>query len=424
MLNQAQHARLIVAIYVLFLSVVSYGRGENRQFIARLPKGITLELVAIRPFGAGNPHRTSDQSGTWWKPDGTITTSRPDDRCDCSSWGDEYLFIVKVEGVSDWTCKAIGPYDSDLTVDFVRDIGANYIGQDLQRFTLRLRDRPSTKINIGLAVGEWQVLEYWPAPRGGTPYDFFFTCTEDVIMRCPEQKGKHVVAEVTQKITDRATRLVIFDINGNSHVSDGDPGGRRGDHVRYIHRIRNLNITTIDHLEFQYRPYDYWISYDQVSLRPGEHTDVVTDVSKPGSLLMGQVIPGWNGINIGFSEKDFKDRAVLLFFFDINQRPSRRLVKELLNHKQAFEKFDIKPIGIQAEYGATRQLNSWIGENDIPFPIGSIKQNLEIVKWTWGVEALPWLILADKQHKVIREGFTIDELEDTISNVQISASNQ
>jgi hypothetical protein len=56
-------------------------------------------------------------------------------------------------------------------------------------------------------------------------------------------------------------------------------------------------------------------------------------------------------------------------------------------------------------------LNEWAKENNISFPIGMIHANEEQTRNNWGVQSLPWLILTDKQHIVIAEGFSISELE-------------
>ena len=38
----------------------------------------------------------------------------------------------------------------------------------------------------------------------------------------------------------------------------------------------------------------------------------------------------------------------------------------------------------------------------------------EQTRFNWGVKSLPWLILADRNHQVIAEGFGLNELEDRL----------
>ena len=46
-----------------------------------------------------------------------------------------------------------------------------------------------------------------------------------------------------------------------------------------------------------------------------------------------------------------------------------------------------------------------------------IKDNDEKTRHSWGVEALPWLILTDKKHIVQVEGFSTTELDAKIQNI-------
>ncbi|MHC4489383.1 MAG: hypothetical protein ACYS9C_12915 [Planctomycetota bacterium] len=41
---------------------------------------------------------------------------------------------------------------------------------------------------------------------------------------------------------------------------------------------------------------------------------------------------------------------------------------------------------------------------------------MEKTRFTWGIQALPWLILTDKQHVVTAEGFTLTELNEKLSS--------
>ena len=43
---------------------------------------------------------------------------------------------------------------------------------------------------------------------------------------------------------------------------------------------------------------------------------------------------------------------------------------------------------------------------------------IDKTRFTWGVKALPWLILTDKQHTVRAEGFNINELDDKITTLR------
>jgi hypothetical protein len=40
------------------------------------------------------------------------------------------------------------------------------------------------------------------------------------------------------------------------------------------------------------------------------------------------------------------------------------------------------------------------------------------VRYQWSVKALPWLILTDKNHAVIAEGFGVDELNRKVKEME------
>ena len=74
-------------------------------------------------------------------------------------------------------------------------------------------------------------------------------------------------------------------------------------------------------------------------------------------------------------------------------------VEVILVHASAIEK----------EY-----LDNWLKENNISFTFGISKENQEQTKFDWGINALPWLLLTDKDHIVTDEGFSISEIGEKI----------
>ena len=327
--------------------------------------------------------------------------------------------MITIEGKDDCICKAVGPWDSDLTVQPTRerDKGQGFVDKNLRRFTLRFGDQKSADIRLGLATSDWRVVERWQLSERSTPYNHFFVSSEQVIMRCPEQKGTDIISEVTQTITDQATRLVVFDREGNQYESYGDEGGKSGSLVRYIHYFRNLSKDAIDHIEFQAKPYEYWITFRNVSLQMGQKTQVEVDIKKPGSLLVGEAIPDLDGIKIDLPAEQTKDNMILLCFFDMNQRPSRNCVKELTRRARELEQEGVVVVAVQTSKIDQERLDEWTKENGVPFSVGMIRRNAEITRFAWGVRSLPWLILTDNEQTVRAEGFSLAEMDDKIKEI-------
>jgi hypothetical protein len=418
---EAKEMKRFIGVLICFLGVSSYGATEERKekFAATLPDGLTVELVGLRSYSVQDPQRRRDRSGPWWMPDGIQLTTSPDERFDCCSWSDSYLFVITIEGKADCTYKAVGPWDNDLTVQPARDTdkGKEFASKDLRRFTLRCGDRKSTDIQLGVANGDWQILEHWKLSETSTPYDHFFVSSEQVIMRCPEQNGADVIAEVTQTITDRATRLVVFDRQSNQYASYGDEGGNSSGLVRYIHRFRNLDINSIEHIEFQTRPYDYWITFSNVSLRPGDRTQVRVEIKRPGYLLVGEVIPKFDGIRTGFPAEELKNKVLLVCFFDMNQRPSRSCITELAKQASQLREKAVTVVAVQATRMDQNTLNEWVKKNSVPFAVGMVEGDSEKTRFAWGVRSLPWLILTDTRHVVVAEGFVLSELNEKLIKI-------
>ena len=49
--------------------------------------------------------------------------------------------------------------------------------------------------------------------------------------------------------------------------------------------------------------------------------------------------------------------------------------------------------------------------------VGRVTEKSEKSKWALAVPALPWLILTDADHRVIAEGFALDELDAEIKKL-------
>ncbi len=126
--------------------------------------------------------------------------------------------------------------------------------------------------------------------------------------------------------------------------------------------------------------------------------------------LIGQSLPDMTNIGIGISSQEVNDKMILFCFFDIEQRPSRNCILELSKNAKGLKSQEIQIIAIQSSKIEQVKLDEWLKENKISFPVGIIKENEEQTRFNWGVKALPWLILTDKEHVITVEGFSIDEI--------------
>jgi hypothetical protein len=119
-------------------------------------------------------------------------------------------------------------------------------------------------------------------------------------------------------------------------------------------------------------------------------------------------------INIEFDIAHAKDKSILICFFDMNQRPSRNCLIELAKRVGELNEKDIVIVAVHTSKVDETKLNEWVKSHTFSFPVGTVKGNEKKFLFDWGIQSLPWLILTDKQHTIVAEGFGIDELDDKI----------
>jgi len=128
--------------------------------------------------------------------------------------------------------------------------------------------------------------------------------------------------------------------------------------------------------------------------------------------LMGKSLPELNDIDLDIDFDRAEDRMLLVCFFDINQRPSRNTLLQLAKETEELKQKNIVVLAVQASKVGDSIINELKKNNNIQFPVGMIKGDEEKTRFNWGVKSLPWLILTDKKHVVIAEGFSVNELDE------------
>ncbi|MHC4206804.1 MAG: redoxin domain-containing protein [Planctomycetota bacterium] len=130
--------------------------------------------------------------------------------------------------------------------------------------------------------------------------------------------------------------------------------------------------------------------------------------------LIGKPLPESKNLGINLSLSNANDKAMLICFFDMNQRPSRNCLRLLSERAQELKAKNIIVVAVQSSENEDDTLNKWIKNQSISFPVGMIQVDEEEIRFTWGVKSLPWLILTDKQHIVRAEGFALAELDEKL----------
>ena len=190
---------------------------------------------------------------------------------------------------------------------------------------------------------------------------------------------------IRNTVTDKSGKFILkrvckgpFRIQAGMGNSQIEPGFLKGDEI-------DENVKVILGQDLTYRPYQNLIN------KP------MPDIS-----------------DFGMKQEDMKGKILLVCFFDLEQRPSRNCITQLNKKAKELESKDIEIIAVQASKIEQTKLDEWIKENNIELPVRMIKANEEQTRLDWGVKALPWLILTNKELMVTDEGFSISEIEEKI----------
>jgi protocatechuate 3,4-dioxygenase beta subunit len=162
----------------------------------------------------------------------------------------------------------------------------------------------------------------------------------------------------------------------------------------------------------------------QAAVEAGDTNIVMTLSSQPGifpqtprrTSLKGSPLPDLTSVNLaGDAAPD--GQPVLLCLFAAGERPSRHVVHQLEEQAAALRQKNISLLGVQAAVTPDDVFNEWKNGSPVSFPIGRVTEKSDKTKWASTVPALPWLILADADHRVVAEGFLLDELDAQIKKM-------
>lgn len=132
--------------------------------------------------------------------------------------------------------------------------------------------------------------------------------------------------------------------------------------------------------------------------------------------LKGKPLPDLAPFGVTIADAP-KGRPILVLLMDVEQRPSRRALKLAADQAALLRAKGVTAVVIQAGAITEEAFSEWKGETDLAFPIGRMKEASPKTRAAWGASALPWLILTDKDHLVVAEGFAPEELEAKLKTI-------
>jgi beta-lactamase regulating signal transducer with metallopeptidase domain len=127
--------------------------------------------------------------------------------------------------------------------------------------------------------------------------------------------------------------------------------------------------------------------------------------------LLGKPLPGLQAIRMEGDPVDATGRMLMICLFDVQQRPSRNIALQIAKQADSLKPKGVMVMAIQAAKMNEADLKAWVKESQVPFPVGMIQGDEQEARAAWGVQALPWLILTDRDHIVRAEGFGLSDLQ-------------
>jgi len=138
-----------------------------------------------------------------------------------------------------------------------------------------------------------------------------------------------------------------------------------------------------------------------------------------GILPVIKTLPKFDMFDLKFEPDETKDKMILLCFFDIKQ-VSQQYVSNLTERASNLTEKDVLVILVDATGSEKKQVDAWAKGHSITVPVGKLfKMLLEEIRQAWGIETLPRLVLTDKNHVIVTEGFALEELEAKIKEAAL-----
>jgi protocatechuate 3,4-dioxygenase beta subunit/5-hydroxyisourate hydrolase-like protein (transthyretin family) len=157
--------------------------------------------------------------------------------------------------------------------------------------------------------------------------------------------------------------------------------------------------------------------YAQATVEAGDTNIVINLRSSLGNVrqpqrasLKGGPLPDLTTVNLA-ADAAPAGKLVLLCLFDAGQRPSRHVVNLLEQQAAALQQKNVAVLGVQAAVTSDDVFSAWKAASPVSFPVGRVTEKSAKTRWAMNVSALPWLILTDASHRVVAEGFSLDELD-------------
>ena len=130
--------------------------------------------------------------------------------------------------------------------------------------------------------------------------------------------------------------------------------------------------------------------------------------------LVGKPLPGLEDLGVTI---ECEGKRVLVCFWSAEERPSRRCLRLLAEKAAELQGKGVAALAVHAAPIDEQALSEIKSRYQITFPVAVLGEDAQETRFKWGVESLPWLILANKDHVVQAEGFGIEEVDEKLGGL-------
>ena len=224
-------------------------------------------------------------------------------------------------------------------------------------------------------------------------------------------KGQKVpIADVEVRIeqTDRSAYSHIGFDQDRTVKTDSD-GRFCFEHLRRVYRS--------DRNEEEYSPRIWEVRSQGLSQTVGfyddEHEVEIELLVKPklddAKALQGQSLPGWDSLGLPGLAEATQNQALLICFFNYEQRLDRRRISQLAQQQEALRDVGVTLLPIDISGADSDNILTWLEKLGLEASY-QITADLDEIRFLWNIQSLPWLIRTDSDHQVTHEGLSLEEV--------------
>jgi hypothetical protein len=125
-----------------------------------------------------------------------------------------------------------------------------------------------------------------------------------------------------------------------------------------------------------------------VVIRLGMNQSFSSRAAPKRPSLKGKALPDLAEVDLSSAAAP-AGKPLLLCLFDIEQRPSRRFVKQLAEQHDALRQKGLTVLGVQATVTTAESFKEWKAASPVPFPVGRLAEKAAKTKWASDVESFP-----------------------------------